>query len=147
MEYITTEEFYGFMVKDQVARLTDKLDGEPNMAVLEKINTDAVSEINGYLRGLYQLPLPEPVDPILKTIAGDLMRFRLLTRRDVQNQKDSSVFELYKMVLARLRDIQQKKVILDAPGAGGDSAPVTSGTVQSWTPTQKFGNHFTGFDQ
>lgn len=147
MKYITVEEFYGFVVKAQVAAYTEGTGGEPNMEILEKVNADAASEIDGYLRGLYQMPLPEPVDPMLKTITGDLMRFRLITRRDAQNQKDSSIWELYKMVVSRLRDIQQKKIILDAPGIGGNDASVTSGTVQSWTPAQKFGNHFTGFDQ
>ncbi len=37
--------------------------------------------------------------------------------------------------------------MLDAEAlAGNDETGLPSGGVQSWTPSQKFPNHFTGFD-
>lgn len=145
MQYITPEEFYGFVVKAEVAKLTEGTNGEPNAAVLEEVNTAAVSDMEGYLRGLYRLPLPEPVEPTIKTIMGELMRFYLRTRRNDQNVSDS-VFKLYQITIGKLKGIQDKKIILDAPGLAGENQPISAGTVQSWTPTQKFKNHFTGFD-
>lgn len=145
MKYITIEEFYGFVVKGEVVKLTEGTDGEPGAAVLEEVNAAAVSEMEGYLRGLYRLPLPEPVEAAVKTIMGELMRFHLRTRRNDQNVADS-VFKLYQIAIGKLTDIQKGKIVLEAPGLTGDNQPVSAGTVQSWTPTQKFKNHFTGFD-
>lgn len=146
MKYITLEEFYAFVVKAEVVKLTEGTGGEPNLSVLEDVNFSAVSDLEGYLRGLYLLPLPEPVEPAIKTIVGELMRFYLRTRRNDQNVSDS-VFKLYQLTVGKMKDIQLKKIVLNAPGLSGETASITSGTVQSWTPTQKFGNHFTGFDQ
>lgn len=146
MKYITLEEFYGFVVKAQVTSLTEGKGGEPDMTVLESVNSDVVSEISGFLRGLYRLPLPEPVDPIIRTITGDLMKFRLWTRRDSQSGTES-VFKLYSVTISKLKDIQARKILLDAPGVGNAAGSVSEGSVQSWTPAQKFKNHFTGFDQ
>lgn len=145
MKYITLEEFYGFVVKAQVTGLTEGKGGEPDLTVLEAINGDVVSEISGFLRGLYQLPLPEPIDPIIRTITGDLMKFRLWTRRDAQSGTDP-IFKLYSITISKLKDIQARKILLDAPGVGNASESISSGSVQSWTPSQKFKNHFTGFD-
>lgn len=146
MKYITLEEFYGFIPPLEVVKLTEGKNGEPDMGVLEEVNNSAVSELEGYLRGIYCLPLPEPPETTIRTIMGELMRFYLRTRRNDQNVGDS-VFKLYNLAVSKLKDIQSKKIILEAPAAGkpnGES--VTSGTVQSWTPAQKFKNHFTGWD-
>lgn len=63
MKYITLEEFYGFVVKPEAVKLTEGRDGEPDEKVIEEVNRNAVSDLEGYLRGLYRLPLEEPVEP------------------------------------------------------------------------------------
>lgn len=147
MRYITLEEFYGFVTEPEVVKLTEGKEGKPNMDVLEEVNRAAIAEMEGYLRGLYRLPLPEPPEERIKTIMGDLMRFRLRTRRNDQNVAES-VFKLYGFTVQTLKDIQTKKIVLDAPALAGEGEnAILGGTVQSWTPTQKFKNHFTGFDQ
>ena len=55
MKYITLEEFYGFVVKPEVVKLTEGQNGEPDTEVLEEVNRNAVSDLEGYLRGLYQI--------------------------------------------------------------------------------------------
>lgn len=145
MKYITLEEFYGFVAKPEVVKLTESRNGEPDTEVLEEVNGNAVSELEGYLRGLYRLPLPDPPEDAIRAIMGELMRFYLRTRRNDQNVSES-VFRLYQITIGKLKDIQNKKIILDAPGVGAQGQSVASGTVQSWTPVQKFKNHFTGFD-
>ncbi len=147
MKYITLEEFYGFVVKPEVVKLTEGKDGEPAMEVLEEVNRNAVSDLEGYLRGLYRLPLREPVEPLVGTIVGELMRFYLRTRRNDQNVSDS-VYKLYQITIGKLKDIQQRRIVLDAEAlAGNDETGLPSGGVLSWTPSQKFPNHFTGFDE
>lgn len=146
MKYITLEEFYGFVVAPEVVKLTEGKNGVPDLDVLEEVNRTAVAELEGYLRGLYRLPLPDPPEDAIRGIMGELMRFYLRTRRNDQNVSDS-VFKLYQLAVGKLKDIQTKKIVLNAPALAGEGEnAILGGTVQSWTPTQKFKNHFTGFD-
>lgn len=82
----------------------------------------------------------------MRTIVGELMRFYLRTRRNDQNVSDS-VYKLYQITIGKLKDIQQRRIVLNAEAlAGNDETGLPSGGVQCWTPSQKFPNHFTGFD-
>lgn len=144
MRYITTEQFCAYIGKRALLQLTDSTGDTLNEALLEEVNKDAAGEVDGFLRGIYALPLPEPVDRIVRTLTADIMKFRLYKRRDEKNLPEE-ILKLYKLTTDRLRDIQARRFILEAPGAGQDS--VAGGSVVSWTPTQKFKNHFTGFDQ
>lgn len=144
MRYTTVEEFSAYIGKRALLQLTDSTTDTPDEVLLEEVNQDAASEVDGYLRGVYSLPLLEPVDRIVKTATADIMKFRLYKRRDEKNMPEE-VLKLYKLTLDKLRDIQARRCVLEAPGVGQDT--VSGGSVVSWTPTQKFGNHFTGFDQ
>lgn len=144
MRYLTEEEFSAHIGKRALLQLTDATDGQPDSQLLEEVNEDAASEVDGYLRGVYALPLMDPVDRIVKIATADIMKFRLYKRRDEKNMPEE-VLKLYRLTLDKLRDIQGRRCILDAPGVGQQS--VAGGSIVSWTPTQKFKNHFTGFDQ
>lgn len=146
MKYITLEEFYGFVVKPEVVKLTEGKNGEPDEKVIEEVNQNAVSVLEGYLRGIYRLPLKEPVEPEVRRLVGELMRFYLRTRRNDQNVSPS-VYKLHEITIRQLKDIKQRQIVLEAEAlAGNDETGLPSGGVQSWTPSQKFPNHFTGFD-
>lgn len=144
MRYLSVEEFSAHIGKRALFQLTDSTPERLNEMLLEEVNEDAASEVDGYLRGVYALPLLEPVDRIIKTVTADIMKFRLYKRRDEKNMPEE-VLKLYKMTLDRLRDIKNRQCVLEASGVGADT--VSGGSVVSWTPTQKFKNHFTGFDQ
>lgn len=144
MRYITAEEFFAYIGKRALLQLTDSGTGTPDLELLEEVNEDAASELDGYLRGVYALPLPEPVDRIVRTLTADIMKFRLYKRRDEKNMPEE-VLKLYKLTTDKLRDIQARRLVLDAPGIGQDT--ISGGSVVSWTPAPKFRNHFTGFDQ
>jgi len=142
MRYITQQQLDAFMSDRSLLQLIDK-DG-----LIEEINEDAAGEIDGYLRGIYTLPLQEPVDRMLTTICGDIMKFRLHKRRFDKTMPEP-VLELYKMAVKKLERIQERKITLSiagtdtAPDGGSDSG---LGTIRYHTPTQKFPNHFTGLD-
>lgn len=144
MKYISIPEFSAYIGKRALLQLTDSPADTPDEALLEGVNEDAASEVDGYLRGVYALPLPEPVDRIVKTATADIMKFRLYKRRDEKNLPEE-VLKLYKLTIDKLRDIQARRCVLEAPGIGKET--VSAGSVVSWTPTQKFKNHFTNFDQ
>jgi len=145
MKYITQEELDSF-VSDRTLLALAGNSGQVDAELLERINADACAEIDGYLRGVYALPLAEPVDPLLRTVCGDIMKFRLYKRRDEKAMPDSIV-SMYKLAVSKLKDIQSRTIVLAVPQTEGDeTAPEGMGTVKYNTPTQKFGNHFTGFD-
>lgn len=140
MRYITLEQLYIHIRKEHVADLTDSRTGEPDPEILEAINSAAVAEVEGYLRGIYALPL-SPVPAAITTIVADIMRFRLNQRRDAANMPPDAI-QSYKTVLGQLRDIKARSLTLDALAAGGAES-VTAGTIQSVTPPQIFGTNFT----
>lgn len=142
MKYISIEEFYAHINIQALAALTDSRNGDPDTVVLEYVNEEAAADIDGYLRGMYALPLPEPTPLVIRSIAADIMKYRLYQRRDAKNLPEE-IFKMYKLAVDKLKDIKARKLVLDAPGVGAASESVLNGGVQSWTPTQKFGNNFT----
>lgn len=143
MKYITQDGLDSILSDRSLLALAGK-NGQADEALLERINADACAEIDGYLRGVYPLPLQDPVDPLLSTVCGDVMKFRLYKRRDEKNIPDT-VISMYKLAVSKLKDIQLRTIILDVSVPEGEPDQ-GMGTVQYHTPSQKFGNHFTGFD-
>lgn len=140
MKYITVEEFVSSIGKQTSIELTDGK-GEPDLQLLESINEVAVAEVESHLRGIYELPLADPAPQLIKGIVSDIMIYALNKRRNPKNMTDSLI-AMYKLTLAKLKDLQQRKVIIDAKGAGGEASPMT-GQIASWTPKQTFGTGFT----
>ena len=145
MKYITTEGLESILSDASIKALAGKA-GVVDPDLLDKANADAVGEIEGYLRGIYELPLVDPVDQLISTICGDIMKFRLYKRRDEKNLTDN-VLTMYKLAISKLEKIQKRVITLAVPA----STPLTgsgseSGTIQFHTPTPKFSSHFTGFD-
>lgn len=147
MRYITLDQLSGHINKKALALLTDSQGAEPDATVLELINDDATAEIDDFLRGIYPLPLAEPTPRTIKTITADIMIYRLNARRDAKNIAES-VLKLYQTAIARLRDIQARKMVLDvAPPPGETATTPGTGTVKRSGPTAKYRPHFTNFDQ
>lgn len=145
MKYITQEQIDQFVNNREMKALATE-NGTFDMGIIEGANSDAVSEINGYLRGVYDLPLAEPVDGLLTTLCGDIMKFRMYKRRDEKAMPDN-VITMYKMAVGKLKDIQNRSVVLDVTDAdSGETEAANLESIQYHTPTQKFKSHFTGFD-
>lgn len=145
MKYITTDGLDSILSDNSIKALAGK-NGVVDEDLLEKANTDAVGEIEGYLRGIYDLPLADPVDALISTITGDIMKFRLYKRRDERSMPET-IITMYKLAVSKLEKIQIRKITLAIPQSGVENATTTEGgTIQYHTPTQKFGSHFTGFD-
>lgn len=141
MRYLTAEEFYSYLNKTTTAQLTDSRGSEPDLVVLESVNSDAADEVDGYLRGVYELPLPEPAPAVIREVVADLMKFKLFKRRDSQNIADE-VIKLHKITIDRLSEIRLRRFTLEAPAVDG-SKSVSGGIIKSWAPAQRFGTHFT----
>ena len=145
MKYITQDGLDSILSDQSLKALAGKVGGI-DTDLLELANADAVGEIDGYLRGIYELPLADPVDQLLSTICGDIMKFRLYKRRDERSMPEN-IITMYKLAISKLEKIQARKITLAVPPSTGSGAGSTeSGTIQYHTPTQKFKPHFTGFD-
>ena len=144
MKYISTEGLDSILSDASLKALAGKA-GVTDEDLLEKANADAVAEIDGYLRGIYPLPLIDPVDQQLSTICGDIMKFRLYKRRD-EKAMPENVLTMYKLAVSKLEKIQKRIITLDVPSTDSGTDSTETGTIQYHTPTQKFGSHFTGFD-
>lgn len=136
MRYITREQFAKITEHGELTQLT-----EGNDEIIEQVNKEAVAEIDGYLRGIYTLPLTDPPDVIITSIAASLMKFLLYRRRDERTIPDK-VIEMYKITIAKLKDIRQRKITIDAPGVK-EGESVSQSSIASWSPNAKFSNHFT----
>ncbi|MEG1648330.1 MAG: DUF1320 domain-containing protein [Rikenellaceae bacterium] len=136
MRYLTPKQFAKIIEHGELTQLT-----EGNDEIIEQVNTEAVAEIDGYLRGVYALPLTEPPDVIITSITASLMKFMLYRRRDERTIPDK-VIEMYKITIAKLKDLRQRKITIDAQGVKqGES--VAQSSIASWSPDAKFSNHFT----
>jgi len=145
MKYITQEQLDAFL-NDRSLRALAGNSGVIDDALLEKVNKMASDKIDGYLRGIYDLPLSEPVDGQLFTMCGNLMRYYLYERRDAANIPDK-ILKLYEFTIKDLEKIQMRKIILEVTDADtGETESAELNEIRVNTPTQKFGSHFTGFD-
>lgn len=140
MRYITVEEFVSSIGKQTSIELTDG-NGGPDLQLVESTNEIAVAEVESHLRGVYALPLSEPTPQLIKGIVSDIMIYALNKRRNPKNISES-LTTMYKLALTKLKDLQQRKVIIDAKGVDGETSPMT-GQIASWTPKQTFGTGFT----
>ena len=138
MKYVTTEEFSALCGKQTVVELTDG-EGGIDLLLLKSVNDSASEEVEGYLRGIYSLPL-DTESSIIKGIVVDIMIYRLNQRRNPKNINDSLI-KVYKMAVSKLESIQRRTILLEAKGMNNDNVVQK---VTSRTPTQKFENHFTG---
>lgn len=148
MKYINQEQLDAFL-NDRSLKALAPSSGATGLDsdLLDKVNSMAVAKIDGYLRGVYSLPLVDPVDGMLFTLCGNLMRYYLYERRDAANIPDK-ILKLYKLAIKDLEQIQKRNIVLEVASTGSatETEPATLNTIQYKTPTQKFGSHFTGFD-
>ena len=145
MKYITKEQLDAFL-NDRSLKALAGTGGALDDELLNKVNNMAVARINGYLRGVYDLPLAEPVDGQLFTMCGNLMRYYLYERRDAASIPDK-ILKLYELTLRDLEKIQNRIIVLEVgiPGTG-ETQPAELNSIRINTPSQKFPPHFTGFD-
>lgn len=121
MRYITADEFCAYLGKRALLQLTDGVGESLNEALLEEVNDAAAGEVDGFLRGVYVLPLVEPVDPIIRMLTAEIMKFRLYKRRDEKNLPEV-IFKLYELTTNRLLDIQARRFVLGALAITQDAA-------------------------
>jgi len=151
MQYSTLQSLISEMSLTIVQQLAPWVEGSDEVSgdffdagvsdtVLNAVEATAIGELHGYLRGIYALPLVAPFDPLVVQTVNELMHYQLYKQRDAANLPDK-IAELYKSTLNRLKQIQNRQVVLDAPIDVVDATQPQ--TFQSITPVAKFPSGFT----
>lgn len=135
MLHVTAEEFSTLCGKQTVIELTDGKNSI-DLMLLESVNALVSAEVDGYLRGIYSLPL-DTESLIIKSIVVDIMLYSLNQRRNPKNISESLLIS-YKLAVAKLKDIQQKIILLEASEIEKD---VSVQRIASRTSMQESENH------
>lgn len=145
MRYITQGQLDTFL-NDRSLRALAGNSGVIDTELLEQVNKMAADKIDGHLRGIYDLPLLEPIDGQLFTLCGKLMRYYLYERRDAASIPDK-ILKIFELSIKDLEKIQNRKIVLEITDKEtGETEPAELKEIRVHTPTQKFKSHFTGFD-
>lgn len=115
--YATVTHMIARFGETQMIRLSRPEDREATTVDEVKVNTalaDASGVIDGYIRGLYQVPLASPPDEIIRA-ACILARYDLAQGEHTDPSEEMSKGR--KDVIAWLRDIAQEVVRLNVPVA------------------------------
>lgn len=109
--------------------------GQVDQSVIDKAIAAAGELIDGYLRGRYTLPLA-PVPGLIKTVALDIVTYRLYTRR-VRLTPPEGLTDRYKNSMKILDLIATGKISLGTEAVTGSVTPETGG-AQSAAPARVF---------
>lgn len=104
MPYATQQDLVERFGEAELVAIT----GEMDPVTVERALSDADAEIDGYLRGSYALPM-NPVPALLKPVACDIARYRMLGSRPHEVARDR-----YKDAVALLKAIAAGDVQLGA---------------------------------
>lgn len=121
--YATRDNMVEQFGEREVIALTDRepMTGEINDAVLTSALTRASSEVDGYLAGRYQTPLPNPQAELVGMVC-DIARYRLCG--GAVNLTDE-ITERYNAAIKYLERAAKGLVTLGSPG-GADPGPENS---------------------
>lgn len=118
MAYATSDDFIAAFGESEWLQLTDRdLDDSPDAGVAAAAFGAASDLIDGYARGIYQVPL-SPVDPIIKQIALDLSRWFLSG-----NMTTDRVSEGRANAMKTLTDIASQRLLLTSLRISEGGAP------------------------
>lgn len=146
--YFTQSDLENRLSANVVARaLDDNNDGSADAGPVARLIADASSYVDGFLRGVYTLPLSPSVPNEVKRLALDVAAAMLAIRHPAYVKFDG--FEAMKLARADLKDLREGRSRLDimtAPEpAANEGATIVDGTGNTDTTphAQFFGN--TGF--
>lgn len=123
MTYASMSDFIAAFGEAEAVELTDTAGaGVPDVAVYAAAAADVDAEIDGHLRGRYQLPL-SPVPRLLARIACDMVRYRLW-----REQASEEVRRRFEDARRLLEAIAAGRVQLGAPRPAQEG--LTGGTLE-----------------
>nr|VFK16262.1 MAG: Mu-like prophage protein gp36 [Candidatus Kentron sp. LFY] len=121
MRYCTPEDLALAVPRETLAQLSndDAPEDGPDMAVLERVVSDAEDLIDGYLRGRYDLPFPS-APSVVRRITVDLARHGLYARRpEGGDDLPDAVVRAYKAGIETLKAIRDGGISLGVPETQG----------------------------
>lgn len=132
MKYLSEADLKTVMSERDLAHLTDELGAAETTALLTDINKQAVAEIEGYLKGRYELPAANATvaEQILSNITLDLMKYRLYKRRNGEDIPDA-ILKTYSQNIDLLKNIAKGIVKLNLPKPTATNSSNSPGTILS----------------
>lgn len=121
--YASAQDLQDRYPEQDLVQLTDPAGAAIDVARLERSLADASAEIDGYLQGRYQLPLPQ-VPELLKLLACDIAMYRLQVLRPLGDIEDARA--RYKDAMRYLERVSTGAVQLGL-SAADVPAPQTAG--------------------
>lgn len=133
---ITRDELECRFGAEELAQLLD--DGAAPEEALANAAQDADALIDGYVGGVYQLPMAEPVPAMITALRADVTRYRLW-----DDKAPAEVRKRYEDAIALLKDIGKGTVRLPAaPNVVPQAA--YSGTIATTCRQRSFTDHTLG---
>lgn len=106
--------------------MDDDNDGEIDPSVLARVVGDSEAMVFAAVRGIYELPLTPPIDPLLVTVSLQLVHCQLVRRFPERFRRNLTICKDAKELLGEIRsgDMQLAHALTDNSRAPGvDSLP------------------------
>lgn len=132
--YITKKDLEDRLSPRRVADILDDANtGSASDDAIERLCADATAKVNGYLRGIYDLPLAEPVPEEVKRLTLDVAVAYAAQRHPEYVQRDwVTLIEAVDRELTALRKGFTRLDVVGPPEPGANQgATVSSGDVAS----------------
>ena len=111
MPYCTLSDIEGALPREDIVALTDDQNFDRlDETVVNKAITGADSEIDGYLRGRYELPLSSAPE-LIKDISIEITIYKLFKRRRKIDMPES-ILNDYKLAVKKLESISKGTISL-----------------------------------
>ena len=112
--YVTVADMEAELSEDVLDQIYDDDEsGEADEAPLMADIREAQSVVESYLRGLYALPIPDPIPTILKTITKDIAAAYAERRHPEYARADGKA--RYDISIERLKEIRSRNMRFDVP--------------------------------
>lgn len=110
--YCTIEQIKSQIPEEKLVQLTDDKNlAEIDINTVNQIILSAEDTINGYLRGIYNLPL-NPVPGFVSELALNLAIYKLYFRR-IGTVIPEDIVQKYKDAIETLEKIRKREIVLD----------------------------------
>lgn len=125
--YVTANDLDRYLSQTALRQLTDDANtGAPDQAVIDEAITGAEAEVDGYLRGLYTVPLTTPPSLVVD-VAIRLTVYRLYERRQRITEEMAAIGSWARDALGKIAD---GTITLDETGSTDASDRTMSLTTQ-----------------
>lgn len=142
--YCTLDDLQNGMSQKTLVELSndDPMASDVSEPVIDHVISMAAEEIDGYLRGRYQLPLTV-VPTMVRQLSIDVVRYHLYARRSEGTNFPPAILERYKQAIVKLENLREGLISLgQAEGDQQGSDVLELGEIKVAKRTRLFDKRF-----